>query len=67
MELKKELRHQSKAPPDIPAYSKEAFRTYVGKLLKYTSPPMLLHLAHRIRDGVVGRPAPAWPLRSSGQ
>lgn len=64
MELKKELRHQSKAPPDIPAYSKESFRTYVRKLLKYTSPSMLLHLAHRIRDGVVGRPAPAWPLRS---
>lgn len=67
MELKRALRHQSKAPPDIPAYSRESFRTYVGKLLKYTSPSMLLHLAHRIRDGVVGRPVPAWPLRSSGR
>lgn len=64
MELMEELCHQAKAPPDIPAYSKESFHAYVGKLLKYTSPSMLLHLAHRIRDGVVGRPAPAWPLRS---
>ena len=64
MELKKELRLQSTATPDIPAYSKESFHIYVGKLLKHTSPQMLLHLAHRIRDSAVDRPAPAWPLRS---
>ena len=63
LELRKELRRQSTAAPDIPAYSKEDFRTYVRKLLKHTTPQMLLHLAHRIRDRVVGRPAPAWPLR----
>ena len=66
-ELKKEicLRSKSAVTPDIPAYSKESFRTYVGKLLKHTSPQMLLHLAHRIRDSVIERPASAWPLRSS--
>lgn len=67
LELKKELCLQSNVTPDIPAYSKESFRTYVGKLLKHTSPQMLLHLAHRIRDTVIDRPAPAWPLRSAGR
>lgn len=62
MELKKELFLESKAT-DIPAYSKEAFGTYVGKLLKRTSPQMLLHLAHRIRDNVIERPTLAWPLQ----
>lgn len=66
-ELENELRHQSQVPPDIPAYSKESFRAYVGKLLKHTTPRMLLHLAHRIRDRVVDRPALAWPLRSGGR
>lgn len=65
MALEKELCLQSEAP-EIPAYSKESFRTYVGKLLRRTSPQMLLHLAHRIRDGAIDRPAPAWPLRKKG-
>ena len=47
----------------IPTYSKESFRVYVGKLLKHTSPQMLLHVAHRIRDGIVDRQGSAWPLR----
>lgn len=72
MELKEELYGeqaygQSTVIPDIPVYSKESFRTYVGRLLKRTSPQMLLHLAHRIRDTVVDRPAPAWPLRGGGR
>lgn len=49
--------------PGIPAYSKESFRVYVGKLLKHTSPQMLLHLAHRIKDSIVDRQMSAWPLR----
>lgn len=65
-ELKKEIcLRTNAAPPDIPKYSKESFHTYVGKLLKLTSPQMLLHLAHRIRDSVIGRPSSAWPLRSA--
>ena len=64
MELKKELcLHSKAASPEIPAYSKESFRAYVGKLLKYTSPQMLLHLAHRIRNSITERPESAWPLR----
>lgn len=51
--------------PKIPSYSRESFNVYVGRLLKHTSPQMLLHLAHRIRDSVVGRRASAWPLRAS--
>ena len=49
--------------PGIPAYSKESFRVYVGKLLKHTSPQMLLHLAHRIKGSIVDRQISAWPLR----
>lgn len=64
VELKKEICLRSKtAQPDIPKYSKESFRVYVGKLLKHTSPQMLLHLAYRIRNSVIGRPKSAWPLR----
>ena len=63
-ELTKELRRGSVAVADVPVYSKESFRTYVAKLLEHASPQMLLHLAHRIRDGVVKRRAPAWPLRA---
>ena len=64
VELEKELRLQSRSAPDIPRYSKESFDTYVGKLLNRTSPQILLHLAHRIRDSAIGRPVPVWPLRS---
>lgn len=64
-ELETELRASSPGTPDIPnipVYSKESFRTYLSKLLRLTSPRMLLHLAHRIRDRVAPRPAMAWPL-----
>ena len=63
-ELAKEMRRGSVAVADVPVYSKESFRTYVTKLLEHASPQMLLHLAHRIRDGTVKRRAPAWPLRA---
>ena len=63
-ELAKEMRRGSVAVADVPVYSKESFRTYVAKLLEHASPQMLLHLAYRIRDGVVKRRAPAWPLRA---
>ena len=49
---------------EIPAYSKESFQAYIAKLLKHTSPQMLLHLAHRIRDSIVERQTSAWPLRT---
>lgn len=64
-EVEKELRTSSPPAseiPNIPVYSKEAFKTYLSKLLRLTSPRMLLHLAHRIRDRVAPRPAMAWPL-----
>ena len=67
-ELESEMRLGSEGDDvtcNIPAYSKESFRAYVGKLLKHTSPQMLLHLAHRIRDSVVERQTSAWPLRAS--
>lgn len=48
---------------DVPTYSKESFRVYVGKLLKHSPPRVLLHLAHRIRDSIVDRQQSAWPLR----
>lgn len=48
--------------PNIPVYSKESFRAYLSKLLRLTSPRMLLHLAHRVRDRVAPRPEMAWPL-----
>lgn len=65
-ELEKEvcLGSERGVAPDIPTYSKESFRAYVAKLLKHTSPQMLLHLAHRVRDSVVARRASAWPLRT---
>ena len=63
-ELAKEMGLGSVAVADVPVYSKESFRTYVAKLLEHASPQMLLHLAHRIRDGVVKRRASAWPLRA---
>ena len=63
-ELAKEMRLGSVAVADVPVYSKESFRTYVAKLLQHASPQMLLHLAHRIRDGAVKRRASAWPLRA---
>ena len=63
-ELAKEMRLGSVAVADVPVYSKESFRTYVAKLLEHASPQMLLHLAHRIRDGAVKRRASAWPLRA---
>ena len=63
-ELAKEMRRGSVAVADVPVYSKESFRTYVAKLLEHASPQMLLHLAHRIRDGAVKRRASAWPLRA---
>ena len=64
-ELEKERRRgpDVDVAPGIPVYSKESFRAYVGKLLKHTSPQMLLHLAHRIRDSIVDRQMSAWPLR----
>ena len=66
-ELEREMRVRSEggATGDIPAYSKESFRAYIAKLLKHTSPQMLLHLAHRIRDSIVERRTSAWPLRTS--
>ena len=65
-ELEKEMRDRSegRATGNIPAYSKESFRAYIAKLLKHTSPQMLLHLAHRIRDSIVDRQTSAWPLRT---
>ena len=63
-ELAKEMRIGSVVVADVPVYSKESFRTYVAKLLQHASPQMLLHLAHRIRDGAVKRRASAWPLRA---
>ena len=63
-ELAKEMRLGSVAAADVPVYSKESFRTYVAKLLQHASPQMLLHLAHRIRDGAVKRRTSAWPLRA---
>ena len=63
-ELAKEMRRGSVAVADVPVYSKESFHTYVAKLLEHASPQMLLHLAHRIRDGAVKRRASAWPLRA---
>ena len=63
-ELERE-RADEGAVGEIPAYSKESFQAYIAKLLKHTSPQMLLHLAHRIRDSVVERRISAWPLRTS--
>lgn len=64
VELERELCLQSEPAPGIPTYSKESFQRYVGKLLKHTSPQILLHLAHRIRDSAINRPPLAWPLRN---
>ena len=63
-ELKRETRIRSDEDGEIPTYSKESFQAYIAKLLKHTSPQMLLHLAHRIRDSIVERPTSAWPLRT---
>lgn len=67
-ELEKERRLGSDVgiTANVPAYSKESFRVYVGKLLKHASPRVLLHLAHRIRDSIVDRQQAAWPLRGGG-